>query len=251
MPLIFDDKPRRGRRAAPCCDDCAGSSRSSAGPCSSALERRPRGRAAAGVAELLAHADMGDLFGAGDGRRRAMMAMGRAHKAGKRRAAAGLGDIDVSSFVVSQATIDAESLAFDGRVNAWLGDFAAVAARLPKAFVQQVDDFIARWRKHKDEFYFFQTNRLNDLMGFEAEFNKLRARAEELGAASSITAATVTANGKTVDADKIPPGSSWLDGVTTAVKWAGVIAAGAAAVKVGSDLGLFKRIGRAIGGAHA
>ena len=237
MALVFDDKPPRRRRAAACCDECADGSKIS------------RSSASPAAAELLAHADLGDLFTDGAPRRRALVAMGRAHKRGKLGASAGgLGDIDVSSFVVSQATIDAESKAFDGRVNAWLGDFAAQAARQPAAFVAQVDDFVFRWRAAKDAFYWFQTNRLTDLMTFEAEFNKLRNQAAQQGAPSSVGAATVTANGKTVDADKIPPGSSWVDGVTSAVKWAGVIAAGVAAVKVGSDLGVFKRIGRTIGG---
>ncbi|MEO7827195.1 MAG: hypothetical protein ABIR60_08650 [Allosphingosinicella sp.] len=201
-----------------------------------------------GAAELVADAELGDLVGNRGGRRRALHNIGRAHRSG---ALGGLGDIDMSSFVVSQATIDAEAAAFDGRLNAWLLDFAGAAAALPKSFVQQVDDFVGRWRAQKDAFW-FQTNRLTDLMNAESEFNRLKTQAAQLGAASSVGNATAIANGKRVDADKIPPGSSWFDRVETLVKVGGVIVGGVALIKVSSDLGVWKKLGRLVEGkAHS
>jgi hypothetical protein len=181
---------------------------------------------------------------------RALAKLGQAHRAGglhkglhrARRAGGQLGDVDMSSIVVSQATIDAESDAFDGRLNAWLLDYAGAAARLPPSFVQQVDDFVTRWRKIKDAFYFFQTSRLHDIINAEAEFNKFRDQFLGYGQGTAIGAATVTADGKTVRSDQIPPDADWLSKVRTVAIWGGVALAGAAAIKISSDLGLFKKI---------
>lgn len=186
-------------------------------------------------------AGLEDLAGRGGRGGRALRRLARAHRGGQ---LAGLGDIDMSSFVVSQSSIDAESQAFDGRLNAWLGDFARVAARLPAAFVQQVDDFVFRWRKQKDAFYFFQTSRLSDLMATEAEFNRLRDQYLGYGQSTAVAPATVTANGATVRADQIPQGTSWGDQVTTALKWGGVVVGGLVVLKVVHDTGIVTRLAR-------
>lgn len=203
---------------------------------------------------------LGDLAAAPGPRGQALRKLGRAHKAGgvrkhlgraRRAAAGGLGDIDMSSFVVSGATIDAESDAFDGRINAWLLDYAAAAARLPPSYVQQVDDFVTRWRKIRSEFYFFQTSRLHDIVNAEAEFNRFRDQYLSYGQTTAIAPATVTAGGETVRSDQIPDSASWFSQVKTVAIWGGVIVGGAAALKISSDLGLFKKLGHLIGPASS
>jgi hypothetical protein len=187
---------------------------------------------------------------------RALAKIGQAHRAGglhlnlhrARRAGGQLGDIDMSTFVVSQSTIDAESDAFDGRLNAFLLDYAAAAARLPPSFVQQVDDFVVRWRKIRADFYWFQTNRLHDVINAEAEFNKFRDQFLAYGQTTAIEPATVTANGETHRSDQIPADADWFSKVRTAAIWGGVIVGGAAAIKISSDLGVFRRLGRLAGG---
>lgn len=223
MAIIVDRK-----RGGACCDDCGDAGELGALP----LGFRP-------------------------GHARALAKIGKAHRAGglhrglaraRRAAGGGLGDIDMSSFVVSQATIDAESDAFDGRLNAFLLDYAAAAARLPPSFVQQVDDFVSRWRKIKDDFYFFQTNRLHDVINAEAEFNKFRDQFLGYGQTTAIAPATVTANGETHRSDQIPPDADWLSRVRTIAIWGGVAVAGIAAIKISSDLGVFRRLGHLAGG---
>jgi len=202
---------------------------------------------------------LGELAQVGDRRSRALAQLGRAHQAGgvKRqlhralRASGQLGDIDTSSFVVTQGTIDAEAAAFDDRLTAFQLDYAGAAARLPPSFVQQVDGFIGRWRKEKDAFYWFQTNRLAALLNFESEFNKLRDQFLSYGQTTAIAPATVTADGETVRADQIPPGSDWFGKAKSIAIWGGVIVGGVAAIKISSDLGLFKKIGRLTGGEPA
>lgn len=232
MPIDYEAvlsgtvKQRRAKTCCepggPACDECAG---------------------AAAVGEFLE--GLGEL-GALRGRKgHALKKLGRAHRSG---ALGALGDIDMSSFVVTQGTIDAEAAAFNDRVTAFQLDYAGAAARLPASFVQQVDGFIERWRKEKDAFYWFQTNRLAALVQYEAEFNKLRDQFLGYGQSTAIAPATVTVDGKTVRSDQIPPGASWSDKVVTAAKWTGVIVGGVALIKISSDLGVFRRLGR-LGGA--
>ena len=229
MAIVYGPKSgsKGGRRLPPCCADCAED-------------------AGAGLAELAATT--------GHRGARALAHLGRAHRAGgikrhipRAHLAAGLGDIDMSSFVVSQSAIDAESEAFDGRLNAWMLDYETAAARLPPSFVQQVDDFIGRWRKQKDSFYFFQTSRLTDLVNAEAEFNRLRDQFLSYGQTTAIAPATVTAGGKTVRSDQIPADADWFSRVRSIAIWGGVIVGGVAAIKISSDLGLFRRLGSALG----
>jgi hypothetical protein len=182
----------------------------------------------------------------------ALAKLGAAHRAGglhkglrRARQSGGLGDIDMSTFVVSQSTIDAESDAFDGRLNAFLLDYSAAAARLPPSYVQKVDDFVFRWRKIKDDFYFFQTSRLHDVINAEAEFNKFRDQFLGYGQTTAIAPATVTADGKTVRSDEIPPGTDWSSGIVSALKWGGVIAGGLVVLKVAHDTDVIGRIRRA------
>ncbi len=88
-------------------------------------------------------------------------------------------------------------------------------------------------------------------MNFESEFNKLRDQFLSYGQTTAIAPATVTADGETVRADQIPPGSDWFSKAKTIAIWGGVIVAGGAAIKISSDLGLFKKIGRLTGGEPA
>ncbi len=229
MAIIVD----RRKRAA-CCDDCGGAGELGALP--------PAFRPGRALGKLRT-----------PGHALALAKLGQAHRAGglhlglarARAAGGGLGDIDMSSFVVSQATIDAESDAFDGRLNAFLLDYAAAAARLPPSFVQQVDDFVSRWRKIKDDFYFFQTSRLHDVINAEAEFNKFRDQFLSYGQTTAIAPATVTANGETHRADQIPPDADWSSGIITAVKWGGAIAGGLIILKVAHDTNVVGRIRQA------
>jgi hypothetical protein len=203
--------------AAPCCAGCAGGALAGLG----ALEEGQRGRA--------------------------LRQLGRAHQA--RALGGGLGDIDMSSFVVSQSGLDQETAAFDGRLNSWLLDYAAAAAALPPSFVAQVDDFVSRWRAQKDQFYWFQTTRLGDIVRSEGEFNRLRAQYQTYGQTTAIGPATVQADGKTVPADQIPSSADWLAKAEGALKWAGLLVGGVALLKITSDLGVWKKLGRLGGGA--
>jgi hypothetical protein len=234
MAIVYDGRQlagvaargrRRKRHGGPCCDG-------GAAPCEHCADV---------AGEILA--GLGELTGARGHRRRALGLLAHAHRRGQ---LAGLADIDMSSFVVSQSSIDAEAAAFDGRLNAWLFDYATAAARLPPSFVQQVDDFVARWRDQKDSFYFFQTSRLSDLMATQAQFNRLRDQFLGYGQTTAIAPATVTADGKTVRADQIPPGSDWTSGITTAIKWGGAIAGGLLVLKIAHDAGVVGRISQAL-----
>jgi hypothetical protein len=210
----------RRRHKGACCD---GTGR----PCVHCAE--VAGGVLAGLEEL----------GARNGRGgRALRRLAHAHRSGY---LAQLGDIDMSSFVVSSGAIDAEAEAFDGRLNAFLNDYAAAAARLPASFVQFVDDFVGRWRKQKDSFYFFQTSRLTDLISTEAEFNRLRDQFVGYGQSTAIAPATVTANGATVRADQIPPASSWTDKATTALKWGALAVGGLMVLKIANEAGIVAR----------
>lgn len=228
MPIVFRKGSPvvgglRRHKGGKCCDG-------GAPPCSHCAEMV--GGVLAGLEELAGRGDRGG---------RALRRLGNAHRGGQ---LAQLGDIDMSSFVVSQAAIDAESAAFDGRLNAWLEDYARAAASLPAAFVAQVDDFVFRWRKQKDGWYFFQTNRLSDLIAAQAEFNRLRDQFLGYGKSTAIAPATVTANGATVRADQIPAGSGWADKATTALKWGGVVVGGLVVLKVVHETGAIARLVR-------
>jgi hypothetical protein len=156
----------------------------------------------------------------------------------------------MSAFVVSQSSLDQESDAFDGRLNAWMLDYETAAARLPPAYVQQVDDFISRWRKIRATFYFFQTSRLTDIVNSEAEFNRLRDQFLTYGQTTAIAPATVTADGQTVRSDQIPPGSDWIQKAESGLRWAGLLVGGIALLKITSDIGVFRRLG-ALGSRRA
>jgi len=188
----------------------------------------------AGLEELAGHRGRGG---------QALRKLGRAHQAGALAGLGDIGDIDMSAFVVSQSSLDQESDAVDGRLNAWMLDYETAAARLPPAYVQQVDDFIARWRKIRATFYFFQTSRLTDIVNSEAEFNRLRDQFLTYGQTTAIAPATVTADGQTVRSDQIPPGSDWIQKAEGALKWAGLLVGGVALLKITSDLGVFRRLG--------
>ncbi len=160
----------------------------------------------------------------------------------------GMGDIDVSSTLVGAGTIDAEIESFDARLNAWLDDFGNQTPYVGEPFIQQVDSFVTRWRLFPDEWFFWGTNRLEKLLSLEAEFNQLRDQANALaarsgGQQSNVSAATVTSRGKQYEAGKQPADEDIVARLTTLAKWgAGLVAVGIA-VKVSSDLGLFRRVG--------
>lgn len=158
-----------------------------------------------------------------------------------------MGDIDVSSTVVGPGTVDAEIASFDGRLNAWLIDFADQTPYVGKAFIDQVDRFVEAWRKFPDEWFFFGTNKLSKLLSLEAQFNQLRDQANALAAAnggskSNVGAATVTSRGQTYEAGKQPPDEDAISRLTTLLKWGAGLAALGLAVKVSADLGLFKKL---------
>jgi hypothetical protein len=201
--------------------------------------------------------ELGELAAAPGRRGHALRSLGRAHRAGgvheqlgrRRRAAGNLGDLDASAFVIDRTDIDAEDNAFDGRLNAWLLDYATVAAALPPSFVQMADDFVARWRKFHADWYLVGKTRATSIIGFEAEFNRLRDQFLSYGHTTAIAPVTVTADGKTIRADELPAAqASWFDNVRTIAIWGGVIVGGAAALKISSDLGLFKKLGHLIPG---
>jgi hypothetical protein len=193
--------------------------------------------------------DPGAALGAIGGHRgRALRQLGRAHQAGALAGLGDIGDIDMSSFVVSESGLDQETVAFDGRLNAWLLDYAAAAATLPASFVAQVDAFVAAWRAQKDQFYWFQTSRLGDIVRSEGDFNRLRAQFLTYGQTTAVGPATVTADGQTVPTDQIPAGADWVSKLESSLKWAGLLVGGVALLKITSDLGVWKRLGRVAGG---
>lgn len=159
-----------------------------------------------------------------------------------------MGDIDVSSTVVVPGDVDAEIESFDGRLNAWLMDFSAQTPFVGQAFIDQVDAFVFSWREFKDEFFVWGTNKLAKLLQLEANFNKLKAQADALaqqhgGPQSTIADATVKSKGKEYSAGNQPWDEDIVSRLTSLVKWGGVLLAAGLAVKVSSDLGLFKKLG--------
>jgi hypothetical protein len=179
--------------------------------------------------------------------------LARAHASGALGDVAGgggLGELVPGDWFPSRTDIDAETERFDAQLNAWLLDYSTTANRLPAAVVQQVDAFVTRWRDLRASFYVVQKFRADEIFNAEAEWNRLRDQVDSLGVSSAITPATVTlSDGSRVRADKIPPGLSTLDRVESIAKWAAIIVAGAAAYKIASDLGAFKKLGGLFGRA--
>jgi hypothetical protein len=186
-------------------------------------------------------------------RRRVLRQLARAQASGALAGVAGggLGALEAGAWFPTPAEIDAETEAFDGRLNAWLFDYQTQIGRLPKALVQQVDNFVERWRDLRASFYLpflgFTKTRGDAILGMQAEWNRLRDQVAGYGAESAIAPSMVTVDGREVRADQIPPGQSTFDRIESLAKWGAVIVGGAAAFKIASDLGAFKKIGGLIG----
>lgn len=194
----------------------------------------------------------------GDRETRRAAALGhlvRAHSSGAlgELAGASLGDLTAGAwFSLDRSSIDAETEAFDGRLNAWLVDYQAATSAIPAAVIQQIDDFVARWRDLRSSWYFIGKVRADAIMAMEAEWNRFRDQvAGYAGRESAVEAATVLVDGKAVRADQIPPGSSTLDRVETIVKWGAVLVAGVAGWKIASDLGLVAKVSHLFSGGGA
>jgi hypothetical protein len=157
----------------------------------------------------------------------------------------GLGSLEPGAWSYEPALLDAEAEDFDGRLNAWMDDYART--QVPESLRQQVDAFILRWRELKDESYFFTAKRGQSILSAEAEFNRFRDQVAAYGGTSAIAPSMVRVDGKDVRADQIPAGSSTLDRVEAIAKWGAVIVGGAALLKVASDLGAFKKLGGLVG----
>ncbi len=162
----------------------------------------------------------------------------------------GFGDLEAGAWFPTRSDVEAEQEAFNGRLNSWMVDYQSVTNKLPTALLNQVDDFIGRWRDLYGSFFVLSKNRADAILSLEAEWNKLRDQIDGYGANTSIAPATVTVDGKQVRADEVPPGSSTIDRVETIVKWGGIALASAAALKIASDLGIFARVGRLFGGGR-
>ncbi len=162
----------------------------------------------------------------------------------------GFGDLEAGAWFPTRSDVEAEQEAFNGRLNAWMVDYQTVTNKIPAALLSQVDDFIGRWRDLYGSFFVLSKNRADSILSLEAEWNHLRDQIDGYGANTSVAPATVTVDGKQVRADEIPPGSSTIDRVETIVKWGGIALASAAALKIASDLGIFARLGRLVGGGR-
>lgn len=185
-------------------------------------------------------------------RLRVLRQLARAQRSGALASVAGggLGALEAGAWFPSRDEIDAETESFDGRLNAWMFDYQSEIGGVPKALIQQVDAFIVRWRDFKNSMYFIAKTRADSLLAFQAEWNRLRDQVAGYGATSSIAPSMVMADGREVRADQVPPSASTFDRIESLAKWGAVIVGGAAALKVASDLGAFKRIGGLIGAAR-
>ena len=184
-------------------------------------------------------------------RRKALKQLRRAARSGALAAGGQLGDLgalEAGAWFPTRNEVEEEAEAFDGRLNAWMVDFQGGTNRVPPAVIQQVDDFIFRWRDLRSSFFVFSQPRANAILALESEFNQLQDKIASFGVSSSVGAAMVTVDGQQVRADKVPPGSSTLDRVTSLVKWGGLLVGGVAAYKVASELGLVARVARLFGG---
>ncbi len=182
-------------------------------------------------------------------RRQALAALARAHRSGALAgvASGGLGSLEPGAWFPSRDEIDAETESFDGRLNAWLFDYQRQVGRLPAAIIQQVDNFVERWRDLKNSMYFVGKVRADAVLSMEAEWNRLRDQVAGYGATSAIAPSMVTVNGKEVRADQIPGGQSTFDRIENLAKWGAIIVAGGAAIKIATDLGAFKKLGGLVG----
>lgn len=160
----------------------------------------------------------------------------------------GFGDLEAGAWFPTRSDVEAEQEAFNGRLNSWMVDYQSVANKIPAALLNQVDDFIGRWRDLYGSFFVISKTRADAILALEAEWNHIRDQIDGYGANTAVGPATVTVDGKQYRADQTPPGSSTLDRVETIVKWGGIALASAAALKVASDLGIFARVGRLFGG---
>lgn len=176
-----------------------------------------------------------------------------AHAAGALAGLGGLGDLTPGAwFALDRSSIDAETQSFDGRLNAWMTDYQAATATIPAPVIQQIDDFIGRWRALKDSWYFVGKTRADAIIAMEAEWNRFRDQvAGYAGKESAVAAATVTVDGKTVRADEIPPGTDTLSRVESMAKWAALLVGGVVAYKVASDLGVVAKIGGLLKGGSS
>jgi hypothetical protein len=159
-----------------------------------------------------------------------------------------LGSLEAGAWFPTRGEVEEEQTAFDGRLNSWMIDYQRVTNRLPAALLAQVDDFITRWRDLSGSFFVLSKPRADAILALEAEWNRIRDQIDGYGANTTIAPATVTVDGRQVRADQVPPGSSTFDRIETIVKWGGVALASAAVLKIASDLGIFARIGRLVGG---
>jgi hypothetical protein len=187
-------------------------------------------------------------------RRQALKQLGRAHFTGAlARVAAGgggdqLGGLNPNDWVPPPGEVDDEEAAFDGRLNAWLVDYQAAYAKLPKPLTQQIDDFVARWRA-RSTFWIISKRKAEMVIGFEAEFNRFVDQVTAAGHPSSVAPATVSVDGVEYRADQIPPPPpGTFDRIESIVKWGGIVVGGVALYKVASELGLVARLGRLVGG---
>lgn len=185
-------------------------------------------------------------------RRIALKNIARAQAAGQ------LGDVDASQlggldpsaspFSYSRGDVDGEQADFDGKLNAWLGDFSEHVNVVPKSFINQVDDFVERWRALIADWYLWEWTRAKQVLAFESEWNKLRDQAATYGVATAIAPVTVRVGDKDYRADALPAEASLLDRIATIARWGGLIVGGLAAYKLASELGLVARLGRLVGG---
>jgi hypothetical protein len=184
---------------------------------------------------------------------KALRQLGRAYRSG---ALAALGDVDggqlgaldPNAWIPDPGDVDAEENSFDARLNAWLVDYQAAAPKLSPALVQQIDDFVQRWRD-RSTFWIVSANKQRMVIGFEAEFNKFVDQVSAAGHPTAVQPATVTVDGVEHRADQIPPPPPGVfDHIESIVKWGGIALGAAAAYKIASELGLVARLGRMIGG---
>lgn len=181
-------------------------------------------------------------------KKRALKHLGRAHQSGALATLGQLGALDPDEWIPNPKDVDAEEDAFDGRLNAWLVDYQAAAPSLSPALVQQIDDFVQRWRD-RSTFWILSARKRDMIIGFEAEFNKFVDQVSAAGHPTAVQPATVMVGGVEHRADQIPPPApGTLDRIEEIAKWAGVGLAAVAAWRIASTFGLVSGLRRLVGG---
>jgi hypothetical protein len=202
----------------------------------------PRGRAGGGACHGCQEVGLRGL-GDSEDQLATLRTLGQLYRGGE---LAGLGDLDATGMLtLSRTDIHRETETHDATINTFLLELGRSSNRVPPAFIAAVDAYVFRWRKFKNEWWFVGTTRRDEVLAYQAEFNRLRDQFVKYGQSTVTRPATVTFDGTAnVRADALPkPPPGFFDRAEKLGLYAAVIVGGLATFKITQELGVFTAIG--------